>query len=93
MPPTLARRVDGKPLPVGGSVRTGQAPPPLGARRWQAADHKERGYKLFLVWGGGGVVPDAWHVGPMGEAEVAVAQRPVPELAGLRLCRLRRIAA
>lgn len=74
--PALARRVDGKPLPVGG--RSGDRD----ARWGQAADHKARGYKLFLAWGGG-VVPDAWTLGAMNAAEPQVAARElVPQLAG-----------
>ena len=75
-PPALVRRVDGKPLPVGGFSKDRDA-------RWgQAVDHKARGYKLFLVWGGG-VVPDAWTLGPMGQPEpVAAARELVPKLAG-----------
>jgi hypothetical protein len=74
-PPALARRVDGKPMPVGGRSNDADA-------RWgQAADHKARGYKQFLVWGGG-VVPDAWRAGPMNEPEVEAAKRMVPGLAG-----------
>jgi hypothetical protein len=75
VPPPLVRRVDGKPLPVGG--RSGDRD----ARWGQAADHKARGYKLFVAWGAG-VVPDAWAAGPMNEAEPDVARRLVPRLAG-----------
>jgi hypothetical protein len=74
-PPALVRRVDGKPLPVGGRSNDRDA-------RWgRAADHKARGYKQFIAWGGG-VVPDAWAVGPMNEPEVEAAKRLVPRLAG-----------
>jgi len=75
-PPALVRRVDGKPLPVGGFSKDRDA-------KWgQAVDHKARGYKLFLVWGAG-VVPDAWKLGPMSEAEpVAAAKDLVPKLIG-----------
>ena len=75
VPPALVRRVDGKPMPVGGFSKDRDA-------RWgQAVDHKARGYKLFLAWGGG-VVPDAWTLGPMNEAEPVVAARDlVPRLA------------
>ena len=75
-PPALVRRVDGKPLPVGGFSKDRDA-------RWgQAVDHKARGYKLFLVWGSG-VVPDAWKLGPMNEPEPQAAARDlVPRLAG-----------
>jgi hypothetical protein len=75
-PPALVRRVDGKPMPVGGFSKDREA-------RWgQAVDHKARGYKLFLVWGAG-VVPDAWKLGPMSEPEPQAAARDlVPRLAG-----------
>ena len=73
VPPALVRRVDGKPLPVGGFSKDRDA-------RWgRAVDHKARGYKLFLVWGAG-VVPDAWKLGPMNEAEQAAARDLVPRL-------------
>jgi hypothetical protein len=76
VPPALVRRVDGKPLPVGGFSKDRDA-------RWgQAVDHKARGYKLFLVWGAG-VVPDAWKLGPMNESEPQAAARDlVPRLPG-----------
>jgi hypothetical protein len=74
--PALVRRVDGKPLPVGG--RSGDRD----ARWGHAADHKARGYKLFVAWGGG-VVPDAWTLGPMNAAEPQVAARELlPQLSG-----------
>jgi len=76
VPPSLVRRVDGKPLPVGGFSKDRDA------RRGQAVDHKARGYKLFLVWGAG-VVPDAWTPGPMNAAEPRVAARDlIPRLSG-----------
>jgi hypothetical protein len=76
VPPALARRVDGKPLVVGGFSKDRDA-------RWgRAVDHKARGYKLFLAWGAG-VVPDAWKLGPMNESEPQVAARDlIPRLPG-----------
>jgi hypothetical protein len=73
---TLVRAVDGKPLPVGGYSKDRDA-------RWgvAAAGAREKGYKLFDVWGRG-VVPDAWTLGPMNEPEPDVAREElVPALA------------
>jgi hypothetical protein len=73
--PPLVRRVDGKPLPVGGRSKDRDA-------RWgQAVDHKARGYKAFLVWGRG-VVPDAWTLGPMSAADPDAGREMVPRLSG-----------
>jgi hypothetical protein len=72
---TLVHVVDGKPLPVGGYSKDRDA-------RWgkSAAEGREKGYKMFHVWGRG-VVPEAWALGPMDEPEPHVArERLVPAL-------------
>lgn len=72
----LARRLDSKPLPVGGYSKDADA------RRGQACDHTARGYKVFGAWGAA-VVPDAWSLGPMSAADSEVAAADlVPRLRG-----------
>jgi Transposase DDE domain len=65
----LLRAVDGKPLPVGGHSKDRDAD-------WgkSAGGGWEKGYKMFDVWPAGGVVPDAWALGPMNLPEPHVAR-------------------
>ena len=76
-PPPLARVVDGKPEPVSGFSKDGDA-------KWGwATDAKAKGYKLFAAWNAAWRVPDAWVVGPMNRAEPeAAAASLAPQLTG-----------
>jgi hypothetical protein len=74
-PPALVRRVDSKPLPVGGYSKDRDA------KRGYGAGQISRGYKLFCVWGPG-VVPDAVTLGPMNLSDPAAAAMLVPTLDG-----------
>lgn len=59
----LCRRVDSKPLPVGGFSKDRDA------RRGYAAGGLARGYKLFGCRGKGPAVPEAVVLGPMNESD------------------------
>ena len=59
----LCRRVDSKPLPVGGFSKDRDA------RRGYAAGGTCRGYKLFGCWGKSPFVPEAMVLGPMSESD------------------------
>jgi hypothetical protein len=63
-PLCLCRRIDSKPLPVGGCSKDHDA-------RWGYATHgKYKGYKLFGCWGNG-AVPEAVVMGPMNQSDQA----------------------
>src|SRR5207237_6385564 len=65
--PWLCRRVDSKPLVVGGFSKDRDA------RRGYATGGKARGYKLFCCWAKRGVVPEAVVLGPLSESDQAGA--------------------
>ena len=71
----LVRKVDSKPLVVGGFSKDRDA------KRGYAAGQMARGYKLFCVWGRG-VMPDAAMIGPMNLSDPHAAAVLVPQLAG-----------
>src|SRR5204863_4111346 len=62
----LCRRIDSKPLPVGGFSKDRDA------RRGHATGGKYKGYKLFCCWGTG-PVPEAVVLGPMNTSDQAGA--------------------
>jgi len=72
---TLCRRVDSKPLPVGGFSKDADA------KRGYATGGLARGYKLFAAWGTARV-PDAWTLGPMNRSDSEAAAKLVQELSG-----------
>lgn len=65
--------IDGKPLPVGGNSKDGDA------RFGQGAGTMQRGYKLHAVWGSG-PVPLAWGLAHMGASEKTMARQLIPTL-------------
>jgi len=73
--PSLLRKIDSKPLPVGGFSKDRDA------RRGYGAGQITRGYKLFCIWGDG-IVPDAWTMGPMNLSDPAGATQLIGELSG-----------
>jgi hypothetical protein len=62
----LCRRVDSKPLPVGGFTKDRDA-----RRRGYATGGLAKGYKLFTCWCKDVVVPEALVLGPMCESDPA----------------------
>ena len=62
----LCRRVDSKPLPVGGFTKDRDA-----RRRGYATGGLAKGYKLFTCWCRNVVVPEALVLGPMCESDPA----------------------
>ena len=62
----LCRRVDSKPLPVGGFTKDRDA-----RRRGYATGGLAKGYKLFTCWCKNMVVPEALVLGPMCESDPA----------------------
>src|SRR5438552_8807184 len=62
----LCRRVDSKPLPVGGFTKD-----PDARRRGYATGGLARGYKLFACWWQNTLVPEALVLGPMCESDPA----------------------
>lgn len=75
----LARRLDSKPLPVGGFSKDRQA-------RWgqAAAGVKCRGYKLFCCWNGRDApLPEALVLGPMNESDQAAGLALIQQLQAL----------
>jgi len=71
----LARVLHFKPLPVECYSKDRDA-------GWDwAATAKARGYKLFCGWGGG-VVPEAWTLGPMNAGDPELGVKLVPQLVG-----------
>lgn len=61
----LCRRLDSKPLPVGGFSKDRDA------RRGYATGGTAKGYKLFGCWGNCPVVPEAFVLGPLSESDQA----------------------
>jgi Transposase DDE domain len=75
----LTRRIDSKPLPVGGFSKDRDA-------RWghATAGGKYKGYRLFGCWGRSpGVVPEAFVLGPMNESDQAGAIELIDQLTRL----------
>lgn len=74
----LGRRIDAKPLPVGGFSKDRDA-------RWgYATGGKYKGYRLFGCWGRcPSVVPEAVVLGPMNESDQAGAMELIDRLARL----------
>ena len=70
----LCRRIDSKPMVVGGFSKDRDA------RRGYAAGGTCRGYKLFACWGTSPVVPEAVVFGPMSESDQAGAMRLIDRL-------------
>lgn len=73
--PPLCRCIDSKPLVVGGFSKDRDA------RRGYATGGMARGYKLFTIWGIA-VVPDAFALGPLNQADCDGAARLVSSLEG-----------
>lgn len=68
-PPPMLRKLDSKPLPVGGFSKDRDA-----KRGHCCAGNLARGYKLFGCWGNGvGVVPEQLLLGPMNLSDPAGA--------------------
>jgi hypothetical protein len=65
----LLALLDGKPLPVGGCRKDRDA------RVGHGAGMQAKGYKLHTLWTTDGVLPQAWEVTPLNEAESVVAAR------------------
>lgn len=71
----LARRLDSKPLPVGGFSKDRDA-------RWgYATGGKYKGYKLFSCWGRSPTAPEALLLGPMNCSDPAGALQLIDQLA------------
>jgi hypothetical protein len=74
-PRTMLKKVDAKPLPVGSYSKDHDA-------RWgRAGAAQARGYKLFALCDGEGVI-DNWRIGPMNQSESTTALRLVESLEG-----------
>ena len=77
--PGLVWMVDGKPLPIGGCSKDGQA------GYGKAAGGKAKGYKLHALMGSDGSIA-AWRVAPMNKDERVMAERLLkaapPEVVG-----------
>ena len=73
----LCRRIDSKPLPVGGFTKDRDA-----RRRGYATGGLARGYKLFACWlcVGDTVVPEALMLGPMCESDPAGTRELIDRL-------------
>ena len=73
----LCRRIDSKPLPVGGFSKDRDA-------RWgYATGGKYRGYKMFCGWGKDSLVPEAMVLGPMNCSDQAGAMHLIDGLQSL----------
>lgn len=70
----LCRRIDSKPMPVGGFSKDRDA------RRGYATGGTCRGYKLFACWGASPVMPEALVLGPMNESDQAGAMHLIDRL-------------
>jgi hypothetical protein len=71
----LCRRMDSKPLPVGGFSKARDA------RRGHATGGMAKGYKLYCVWGRG-PTPDLWRIDPLNRPDAAIAGELIPRLEG-----------
>jgi hypothetical protein len=71
----LLARLDGKPLPVSGVSKDPDAKPGRGA------GGQAKGSKLQTLWANR-VLPEAWEVTPLHEAETKVAKRLLGPAAG-----------
>ncbi|MGE5611617.1 MAG: transposase, partial [Bacillota bacterium] len=70
----LTRRLDSKPLPVGGFSKDRDA-------RWgYATGGKYKGYKLFACWGRSPTAPEALRLGPMNCSDPAGAWQLIDQL-------------
>jgi hypothetical protein len=65
--------IDGKPLPVGGNSKDGDA------RFGRGAATIQKGYKLHAVWGSG-PLPIAWALAPLSTSEKTLARELIPTL-------------
>ena len=74
----LCRRVDSKPLPVGGFTKDRDA-----RRRGYATGGLAKGYKLFTCWCKNMVVPEALVLGPMCESDPAGTCKLIDRLVAL----------
>ena len=70
----LCRRIDSKPLPVGGFSKDRDA------RRGYATGATCKGYKLFCCWGGGTLMPETLTLGAMSTSDPAGAMRLIDHL-------------
>lgn len=73
----LSRRLDSKPLIVGGFSKDRDA------RRGYAVGGKCRGYKLFACWGKSPVAPETLVLGPMNQSDQAGAMQLIDRLQAL----------
>jgi hypothetical protein len=73
----LGRRIDSKPMPVGGFSKDRDA------RRGYATGGTCRGYKLFGCWGASPIVPEALVLGPMSESDQEGAMRLIDRVGSL----------
>lgn len=73
----LTRKIDSKPLPVGGFSKDRDA------RTGYATGGKCKGYKLFCCWGDGLVMPEAIVLGPMNASDPAGAMKLIDRLDAL----------
>jgi len=73
----LCRRVDSKPLPVGGFTKDRDA------RRGYATGGLAKGYKLFTCWCKNIVIPEALVLGPMSQSDPAGTAEVVDRLVAL----------
>ncbi len=70
----LTRRIDSKPLPVGGFSKDRDA------RRGYATGGVSKGYKLFACWGKSPLLPEAMVLGPLNESDQAGAMHLIDRL-------------
>jgi hypothetical protein len=73
--PEPVQIIDAKPLPIGNYSKDPDA-------RWgRACGTMAKGYKLYAVWGAGGM-PEAWRVRPMNVSEKPMAAELIRRVAG-----------
>lgn len=73
--PALCRRIDTKPLPVGGFSKDHNA-------RWgYATGGKAKGYKICCAWGAG-FVPEAWRLAPLNRGDSLLGAEIIDILRG-----------